>query len=189
MSKVRIEVSARHAHLTQQDLERLFGEGYKLKPIKDLSQHGQFASQETITLVGPKRSIEDVRVLGPCRQNTQVEISMTDSYFLGAKAPVRLSGKIIGSGAITLKGPVGEVELKEGLIVAKRHLHINPEQAQEYGVTDGQNIKVAIDGPRALVFDEIQVRIHDDFDLSLHIDTDEANAAGVNKETEGELIV
>ena len=189
MSKVRTEVSARHVHLTQQDLESLFGDGYQLKLAKDLSQPGLFASEETVTLVGPKRSLDNVRVLGPCRANTQIEVSMTDSYYLGVKVPVRLSGKIIGSGAITLKGPVGEIELKEGLIVAKRHLHVNLEQAQEVGVVDGQNVKIGIDGPRALVFNEVQVRVHENFDLSLHIDTDEANAAGVNQETDCELIV
>ena len=189
MDKLRIEVSARHAHLTQQDLEILFGEGYQLKAEKDLSQPEQFASADVITLVGPKGSIEKVRVLGPCRINSQIEISITDSYTLGVKTPVRLSGKIIGSGAIKLVGSAGELELKEGLIVAKRHIHASLEQAQEFGLTDNQTVKVSIPGPRATTFDEVEVRVHEDFELSMHIDTDEANAAGVTSELEGEIII
>lgn len=188
MNEIKIEISARHVHLTQQNLEQLFGEGYQLTPEKELSQPGQYASTDAITIVGPKRQIENVRVLGPCRNFTQIEISKTDSYSLGITAPVRLSGKIIGSGAIKLIGPKGEVELKEGAIVAKRHIHMNPTQAQKLGVTNGQNVKVAVEGPRAIVFDQVEVRVDENFDLSMHLDTDEANAAGVEKLGSGVIV-
>lgn len=188
MAKVLVEISARHVHLTQYDLERLFGEGYKLKKEKDLSQPGQFASPDVVTLVGPKRKLENVRVLGPCRSHTQIEISRTDSYYLGAKAPLRLSGKVIRSGAIKLIGPKGELDLIEGLIVAKRHIHMNPEQAHRVGVVNGQDVKVAVEGPRAVIFDNVEVRVDEEFDEAIHFDTDEANAAGVEGEGEGEII-
>ncbi|KKQ80116.1 MAG: Phosphate propanoyltransferase [Parcubacteria group bacterium GW2011_GWC2_38_7] len=186
---IRVEVSARHVHLTKHDLEVLFGEGYELKRDKDLSQPGQYASVEVVTLVGTKRNLENVRVLGPCRGNSQVEISRTDSFYLGSPAPLRLSGKIIGSGSIKLVGPKGEVELKEGLIVAKRHVHLNLTQAKDYGVSNGQNIKIEIDGPRSIVFSEVEVRIDENFDEAVHLDTDEANAAGFTGEEEARLII
>lgn len=189
MSQIKIEISARHVHLTQQDLEKLFGEGYKLTEEKPLSQPGQFASTSMVTLVGTKRQLENVRVLGPCRNATQIEISKTDSYFLGTPAPIRLSGKIIGSGAIKLVGPAGELELKEGVIVAKRHIHLNPTQAQKFGVTQGQNVKVEIDGQRAMILDQVEVRINEEFDAAMHLDTDEANAAGIEREGEGVIIL
>jgi len=188
MAKLLVEVSARHVHLTQFDLERLFGEGYKLKSEKDLSQPGQFASPDTVTLVGPKRQLENVRVLGPCRSHTQIEISRTDSYFLGVKAPLRLSGKVIRSGAIKLLGPKGEIDLAEGLIVAKRHIHLNPEQASRFGVVNAQDVKVLIESPRATVFSNVEVRVDENFEAAIHLDTDEANAAGIEGAGEGEII-
>lgn len=187
--KIKIEVSARHVHLTRHDLEKLFGEGYELKVEKELSQPGQFASTDVVTLVGPKRKIENVRVMGPCRPHTQLEISKTDSFYLGSPAPLRLSGKIISSGAIKVVGPKGEIELKDGLIIAKRHLHLNKEQGHEFGITNAQKVKIEIDGPRALVFDEVEARINEDFDAACHIDTDEANAAGIDQEGEGNIII
>lgn len=186
--QIKIEVSARHVHLTKQDLEQLFGEGYELVEEKKLSQPGQFASTAKLTLVGPKRQIENVRVLGPCRSATQIEISKTDSFSLGVTAPIRLSGKIIGSGSIKLVGPNGVVELKEGAIVAKRHIHMNPEQARKYNVSQGQNVKVQVDGPRALTFEQVEVRIDEEFDASMHIDTDEANAAGLDNLSTGNIV-
>lgn len=186
--QIKIEVSARHVHLTKHDLEQLFGEGYELVEEKKLSQPGQFASTAKVTLVGQKKQIENVRVLGPCRSATQIEISKTDSFTLGVTAPIRLSGKIIGSGAIKLVGPNGAVELKEGVIVAKRHVHMNPEQARKYNVSQGQNVRVQVDGPRALTFDQVEVRIDEEFDASMHIDTDEANAAGLDSLTTGNII-
>ncbi len=185
---ILVEVSARHVHLTKRDLELLFGEGYELKKEKDLSQPGQYASTEVVTLVGPKRNIEKVRVLGPCRNNSQVEISRTDSFYLGSPAPLRLSGKIIGSGSIKIVGPKGEVVLKEGLIVAKRHIHLNPTQAQGFGVNNGQNVSVEIEGPRSLTFHEVEVRIDENFEAAIHLDTDEANAAGFTGEEIAKII-
>ena len=186
--EIKVEVSAHHIHLTKQDLEALFGEGYELSVLKDLSQIGQFASNDTIKLVGPKGEIDDVRVLGPCRSNTQIEISKTDSYTLGVSAPLRLSGKIIGSGAVKLVGPKGELELNDGLIVAKRHVHMNPDQVLEYGVSDGQNVSIEIEGPRSLTFNEVEVRVHEDFETAVHLDTDEANAAGYSGDQTAFLI-
>ena len=187
--KVRIEVSARHVHLTQHDLEILFGEGYKLKAEKDLSQGGEFSSFDTLTLVGPKRKIEGVRVLGPCRNITQVELSKSDAVYLGVNAPIRLSGKVIGSGPIKLIGPKAELDLEQGAIVAKRHLHCSPTQASKLALKNGENVKIKIDGQRALVFGEVEVRLADNFDLSVHLDTDEGNSAGLGREGgEGEII-
>lgn len=188
MPKIKIEISARHVHLTQNDLEKLFGEGYELKKEKDLSQPGQFASADTVTIAGPKRSLENVRVMGPCRGQSQVEISKSDSYYFGAKAPVRLSGKIIGSGAIKIIGPKAELDLASGLIVSKRHIHANPSQAAKLKVSNGQNVKLAIEGPRALVFGEVEVRVDENFDLFAHLDTDEANAAGIEGVGSGEIV-
>lgn len=186
--KIQIEISARHAHLTQHDLEHLFGAGFKLTKDKDLSQPGQFSAKETITLVGPKHQLEHVRLMGPCRSHTQIEVSRSDCYFLGATAPVRLSGKIIGSGAIKIVGPKGELELKEGLIVAKRHIHLNKDQAHSLVIKNGDNVRVAIDGPRAVTFGEVEARVDENFELYMHVDTDEANAAGIDGIGEGEII-
>ncbi len=187
--KIRVEVSARHLHLTQHDLEILFGEGYQLEKLKDLSQGGEFASTAEVKLVGPKRQIESVRVLGPCRQFTQVELARTDCFFLGVQAPLRLSGKIEGSGAIKVVGPKGELDLLKGVIVAKRHVHLNESEALRYGVKNGQEVKVKIDSPRALTFENVEVRIKDSFNASVHLDTDEGNSALLPMESEGELIV
>jgi len=189
MPKIMIEVSGRHAHFTQNDLEKLFGDGYQLKKEKDLSQPGQFASTDTVTIVGPKRSLENVRVMGPCRNFTQIEVSKSDCFFLGAKAPVRLSGKVIRSGAIKVIGQKGELDLTEGLIVAKRHIHLDPESAHKLKVTNAQTVKVDIDGPRALIFDEVEVRVDEKFFPAIHLDTDEANSAGVDSSTVGEVIL
>ena len=187
--QLRIEVSARHVHLNRQDLEVLFGEGYRLTEAKDLSQEGQFAAKETVSLVGSKNRLDNVRLMGPCRNITQVEVSRSDCFFLGITAPVRLSGKVIGSGKVKLVGPVGELDLKEGVIVAKRHIHANKTQAQKLGLVNGQNVSVEVEGPRHITFHEIEVRVHEDFDLSMHIDTDEANAAGIDREGVGILLV
>jgi len=183
MPKIPVEISARHVHLTRHDLDLLFGEGFELQKFKDLSQTGEFSSSQTVTLAGAKNSLHNVRVLGPCRTFTQVEVSKTDSFFLGNPAPLRLSGKVIRSGAIKIIGPKGELDLAEGLIVAKRHLHANHEEARDFGLLNGQNIKILIDGPRQTIFGEVEVRIDDNFNLHVHLDTDEANAAGVDSET------
>lgn len=173
-----VETSARHAHVTQETLEVLFGAGYQLTVKKMLSQPGQFASGEKITVVGEKGETK-MSILGPCRKANQVEISATDARSLGIKAPVRESGDIAGSGACKLVGPAGEVELKEGVIVAKRHIHMTPADAAEMGVENGQIVKVLIDSEagRKLIFDDTVVRVSDSYALAMHIDTDEANAA------------
>ncbi len=177
---VPIGVSNRHIHLSTADLETLFGAGYELTPIKDLSQPGQFACKETLTIVGPSlRPIENVRVLGPVRKASQVEISRTDSFTLKVKPPVRESGDIAGSAPITIIGPKGVVTLKEGCIIANRHIHMSTDEGAAFGLTDGQYVDVELSGERRTKFYDVQVRVHKDFRLEMHIDTDDANAAGV----------
>ncbi len=173
-----VETSARHAHVTQETLEVLFGAGYQLTVKKELSQPGQFASGEKITVIGSKSETK-MSILGPCRSMNQVEISATDARSLGITAPVRESGDIAGSGSCKLVGPAGEVELKEGVIVAKRHIHMTPADAAEIGVENGEIVKVLIknDNGRNLIFDDTVVRVSDKYALAMHIDTDEANAA------------
>lgn len=173
-----VETSARHAHVTQETLEVLFGAGYQLTVKKNLSQPGQFASGEKITVIGSKGETK-MSILGPCRKANQVEISATDARSLGIAAPVRESGDIAGSGSCKLVGPAGEVELKEGVIVAKRHIHMTPADAAEMGVENGQIVQVLIknDNGRNLIFGDTVVRVSDKYALAMHIDTDEANAA------------
>ena len=178
---VPIGVSNRHVHLTREHLDILFGKDYELTKAKDLSQPGQFAANETVTIIGPSlRPIEKVRVLGPLRKASQVEISMTDSYVLKVKPPVRESGNIAGSSPITLVGPKGVVTLSEGCIIANRHIHMSPKDAERYGVKDGDtvNVSVAGKGKRTLWYD-VQIRVNKDFVLEMHVDTDDANAAGI----------
>lgn len=177
---VPVGVSNRHIHLSTADLETLFGAGYELTPIKDLSQPGQFACKETLTIVGPSlRPIENVRVLGPVRKASQVEISRTDSFTLKVKPPVRESGDIAGSAPITIIGPKGVVTLKEGCIIANRHIHMSTDEGTQFGLTDGQYVDVEVNGARRTKFYDVQVRVHKDFRLEMHIDTDDANAAGI----------
>jgi len=189
MLKIRIEISARHVHFTRHDLEKIFGDGYELAKAKDLSQGGEFASTDTVILVGPKGKLEGVRIVGPCRSHTQAEVSRTDTFLLGCKAPLRLSGKVIRSGAVKIIGPKGELDLEEGLIVPKRHIHLSSQEAANCGLANGQNVKVAVEGPRALVFDEVEVRVAENYEEAIHLDTDEANAAGISGPTEGIIIV
>lgn len=177
---VPVGVSNRHIHLSVSDLETLFGKGYELTPIKDLSQPGQFACKETLTIVGPSlRPIENVRVLGPVRKASQVEISRTDSFTLKVKPPVRESGDIAGSSPITIIGPKGVVTLKEGCIIANRHIHMSTDEGAAFGLSDGQYVDVEVSGERRTKFYDVQVRVHKDFRLEMHIDTDDANAAGI----------
>jgi len=184
-----VETSARHAHVTQETLEVLFGAGYQLTVKKALSQPGQFASGEKITVVGEKSETK-MSILGPCRSANQVEISATDARSLGINAPVRESGDIAGSGSCKLVGPAGEVELKEGVIVAKRHIHMTPEDAKELGVENGQIVKVLVDSNagRKLVFDDTVVRVSEKYALAMHIDTDEANAALCGPDQKGTIV-
>ncbi len=172
-------ISGRHVHLCRAHIETLFGMGYKLTHMRDLVQPGQYACEEKVTLAGEKGHIEGVRVLGPARQNTQVEISMTDSYKLGVSPVVRMSGNIDGTPGCTLIGPKGEVKIECGVIVAARHLHINAAQAARYGLENGQVICVRKTGIREVVFGNVAVRAGDGHELEMHIDTDEANAAGL----------
>ena len=176
---VPIGVSARHIHLTQADLEVLFGPGYQLTKKKEL-MGGQFASNELVTIVGLKlRAIETVRILGPCRSKSQVEISATDAIKLGVNAPVRESGDIAGSAPIALVGPKGALYLKEGCIIAARHIHMSPADAKAAGVHDGDYVSVKADNERGTVFNNVKIRVDDSFTLEMHIDTDEANAAKI----------
>ena len=187
---IPIAVSARHIHLTQEAVEALFGAGHTLTPLKPLSQPGQFACEETLTLVGPKRNIERVRVLGPVRPKCQVEISRTDEFFLGLDAPVRRSGDVDNSPGITLVGPEGRrLTIESGVICAWRHIHMTPEDAERFDVSHGDIVEVAIQGgPRELVFGDVLVRVKSSYALEMHIDTDEANAAELGRHAEGLLV-
>lgn len=177
--QVPVGVSARHIHLTQQDVETLFGEGYQLTKKKDL-MGGQYACNETVTIVGLKlRAIENVRVLGPVRKASQVEISSTDALKLGIKVPVRESGNVAGSAPIAVVGPKGAVYMKEGCIVAMRHIHMSPADAAAAGVHDGDEVSVRADNERGTVFNHVKIRVSDSFTLEMHIDTDEANASEI----------
>lgn len=178
-NKFIVETSARHLHVTKEDLETLFGKGAALTNKKDLSQPGQFACVERVDVVGPKNTLKNVTILGPERSATQVEVSATDARTLGLPAVVRESGDIAGTPGCKLVGPAGEVELKEGVIVAKRHIHMTPADAQAFGVSDKEIVWVDIDTPdRKLSFGDVVVRVSDKFALAMHLDTDEANAAG-----------
>ena len=178
MKKILVETSARHVHVTKEDLEALFGAGHELTVKSWLSQPGQFASEEQVDVVGPKNTLQRVRILGPVRPATQVELSLTDARSIGVTAPVRESGDIAGSGACKLVGPAGEVEVAEGVIAAKRHIHMTPEDAEEFGVADKQIVKVKIENDtRTTIFGDVVVRVSPKFALAMHIDTDESNAA------------
>ena len=179
--EIPVGVSNRHIHLTREHVEILFGKGYELEKLKDLSQPGQYACKETLTIIGPSlRPIERVRVLGPERRASQVEISKTDSYALKVKAPVRDSGKIQGSAGVTIVGPVGVVKLDEGCIIANRHIHMAPADAARFGVADGDTVTVDAVGERRTRFFDVQVRVSPDFCLEMHVDTDDANAVGLS---------
>ena len=180
-NEIPVGISNRHIHLSREDLETLFGKGYELTPLKDLSQPGQYACKETLTLIGPSmRAIEGVRVLGPLRKSSQVEISKTDSFQLKVNPPVRESGKIEGSAPVTIVGPKGTVSLREGCIIANRHVHMSPDDAAAFGVKDGDYIDVdVLSGTRKSRWFDVQVRVHKDFRLEMHVDTDDANSAGL----------
>ena len=188
-TKILVETSARHVHLTKEHIEILFGAGHELTNKKDLSQPGQFACEERVTLVGPKKSIERVSILGPARPETQVELSFTDARPLGVDAPVRESGDVAGSAGCKLVGPCGEVEIAEGVIIAKRHIHMTPADAEAFGVADKQIVKVAINSDgRKTIYDDVVVRVKSSFAAAMHIDTDEANAACAFGKCYGEVI-
>lgn len=183
--EIIVECSARHVHVTREDLETLFGEGYQLHHKKELSQPGQFACEERVDLVGPRGTLARVSILGPERSATQVEVSFTDARALGITPPVRESGDVKGSAPLKLVGPAGEVELTEGAIVAKRHLHLTPEVAEQFGLKDKEVVSVKVAGERGLTFGETVVRVSPKFNPRMHVDVDEFNAAGLTGEPTG----
>ncbi|PWK15504.1 putative phosphotransacetylase [Tumebacillus permanentifrigoris] len=186
--QIPVGVSARHIHLSQEHLTVLFGAGAQLHPKKDLSQPGQFAAQETVDVQGPRGKIERVRVLGPVRPETQLEISQTDALKLGMQAPVRESGHIEGTPGLTVIGPQGQLDLQMGVIVAKRHVHFSLDEARKYGVRDGQELALRTKGERGLIFEHVTARVSPTYKLDFHLDTDEANAAGLHTGDEVEVI-
>ena len=187
--KFIVETSARHVHLSQEHLEALFGKDYALTKKKDLSQPGQYAWEERVTIVGQKKELKGLSILGPVRKDTQVELSLTDARSIGVTAPVRESGDIGGSAPCKIVGPQGEIEISEGVIAAKRHIHATTSDAKELGVENGQIVSVKIDTDgRSLVFGEVVVRVSDSYALAMHIDTDESNAAGCGREVYGEIV-
>jgi len=188
MDKIPINTSARHIHLSREHVDALFGPGYKLTVKVPLSQPGQFACNETVTITGPKSSIANVRILGPERKESQVEISRTDEFALGVDVPVRLSGEIDGTPGIKVTGPAGAIDLPKGVIQAWRHVHMSPDDAAHYGVKDRDVVMVRVGGNRGIIFDDVIVRVSKDFVLDMHVDTDEANAAELMKGDGGELI-
>jgi acetate kinase len=186
---IPVAVSARHAHLSRKAFEQLFGRGAELTVRNPLTQPGEFAANETVTLIGPRRRIEGVRILGPFRDACQVEVSRTDEFHLGVDAPVRASGHVEGSASITIEGTRGTLHLEDGLICALRHVHMTPEDARAYGVEDGDEVRVHIDGgPRDLTFGDVLVRVSPNYALEMHIDTDEANAAELTPERAVEMV-
>ena len=185
---VIIEASARHIHLSAEDLAVLFGEGATLTPKRELSQPGQYLSEERVSIVGPKGTIANLGVLGPTRPATQVEVSFTDARALGIVPPIRESGDVAGTPGCKVVGPCGEVEIKEGVMVAKRHIHLTPEDAEKYGLKDKQIVSVKVGGDRGITFGETVVRVSPKFRTRMHVDFDESNAAALAGEMTGEVI-
>jgi putative phosphotransacetylase len=184
-----VNVSARHVHVTPHDLETLFGPGARLTKLKDLYQQGEFASEQQVNLIGPRnRMIPGIRILGPTRDYTQVELSYTDGVFLGIDLPLRISGNHEGTPGGVLVGPHGAVNLQRGIIRAERHVHMHPDDMAHYGVRDGDYMKLKIDGPCGLTFDRVKVRMHPKVKLEIHIDTDEGNACDLSTATRMELL-
>ena len=189
MKEILVETSARHIHVNEEQFKILFGEDAKLEVRGPLSQPGQFVSFSRLDIVGPKKTIPNVSILGPFRKAAQVEVSATDARTLGVPAIIRESGDTKGSAPIKLVGPAGELELEEGLIVAKRHIHMTPADAEEMGVKNGEIVKVEVNTPeRSLIFGDVVVRVRDDFALAMHIDTDESNAAGCSGQVFGKIV-
>ena len=183
-----VEASGRHVHLSRKELDALFGTGYELTKAKDLSQPGQYASKERLTVVGPKGAYHNVVILGPVRKESQVEVSLTDCLQLGVKAPIRESGDIEGTPGIVLVNGDKSVSLDKGLIVAKRHVHMTPEDAEKLGVKNHDIVKVKVEGARPLIFDDVVIRVSQKFATYMHIDYDEANACGFSKGIRGRII-
>lgn len=190
MSKklVPVGLSNRHIHLSKEHIETLFGEGYELTNFKDLAQPGQYACQEKVDIVGPKGTIKGVRVLGPARGNTQIEISFADGFALGVKPPVRNSGDLAGSPGAKIVGPKGEVEMEEGIIAAARHIHMHTSDGEKFGIEDKEIVKVRVEGMRGLVFENVLARVHPSYALEFHVDLEEGNAAGLKNGNMIEII-
>lgn len=188
-NQISVGVSNRHIHVSRSDLDILFGEGYNLKKFKDLSQPGQYAAEDMVTLVGPSGVKTKVRILGPERSKTQVEISLTDGFELGVKPPARDSGDIAGTPGISIVGPNGSITIKEGVICAWRHIHMTPEDAQKFGLSDKQYVKVKTSGDRGLIFDRVLVRVNSQYRLEMHIDIDEANAGFIKNGNSVEILI
>lgn len=186
--KILIETSARHVHLSAEDMAALFGEGAQLTPKKYLSQPGQFISEERVNLIGEKKPLSNVGIIGPIRAHTQIEISLSDARALGVTAMIRESGHTDGTCGIKIEGPMGEIITADGVIAAKRHIHLVPETAKAWSLSNGQIVRVKVDGERALIFDEVVVRVSENFADAMHIDTDEANAAGLVPNSYGEIL-
>lgn len=188
-NNIIIETSARHVHVSEADLETLFGKGYKLTPKKNLSQPGQYACTEKVTIVGPKKEMPGVSILGPTRKETQVEISLTDARSIGIAAPIRESGDLEGSAGCKIVGPCGEVVIEKGVIAAKRHIHLSEEEAKENDVVDKEIVKVEINtADRSLIFGDVVVRVNKNYRNAMHIDTDESNAAHLTGGEMGTII-
>jgi len=189
MKKIPIEISARHIHLCQRHLEKLFGKGYKLKKLKNLSQPGDFSAKETVIIKAGKREIRKVRIVGPLRKETQVELSKTDAVNLKINPPILLSGNLKKSaGGVVLVGPKGKVFLKKGVIIAKRHIHCHPKEAADLGLKDKDEVSLRVKGERGITFHNVAIRIKDNYKLCCHLDTDEGNAAGINKKSFGFIV-
>lgn len=186
--KLPIALSNRHLHLSQEHIEVLFGKGYELTKTKDLSQPGQFACEEKVDVIGGKGTLKGLRVLGPARSKTQIEVSLADARALGVTAPIRDSGDLSGSPGAKLVGPAGEIEIAEGVIVAGRHIHMNMEEAAQFDVKDGELVDVQTFGPRAVVFNNVLIRANPNYSLEMHVDVEEGNAAGVANGDMVELI-
>ena len=186
--KIMVEGSGRHVHMSKEDLNALFGEGFELSAKKHLSQPGEFMSESRVDVTGPKGTIKGVGILGPCRKATQVELSFTDTNALGLKLPVRESGDLAGSGSVTLTGPSGSIELKEGAIIAKRHIHLTEETAQKYGIADKEIVQVKIVSERTTIFDDVVARVSAKYADTMHLDYDEINAAAAFGSLTGEVI-
>ncbi|EGW38310.1 phosphate propanoyltransferase [Desulfosporosinus sp. OT] len=174
--KVPVGISNRHVHLSQEHIDALFGAGHTLTKTKDLSQPGQFACEETVTIIGPKGTMSGVRVLGPARRESQVELSATDTFKVGVKPPVRDSGKLDGTPGIVIEGPMGRIQLEQGVMLAARHIHMTPDEAERYSLIDGDHVHVLVPGVRGGIFEHVLVRVNANYALDMHIDTDEGNA-------------
>lgn len=183
-----IALSNRHIHVSQKDLDILFGEGYELTKLKDLSQPGQYACEEKVDIEGSKGTLKGVRILGPVRPDTQFELSISDAFILGVPSMLRNSGDIVGTPGAKIIGPKGEVEINEGVIVAARHIHMHTKDAEEFGVKDNDIVSIKLDGPRGLTFNNVLVRVSDQFALEMHVDIEEGNACGVKNGALVELI-